>query len=335
MAWLVLWLSTALASQAVSINVIHTVHAPKKPALVLTVNVAASSLEVSLRCGPTTAGFNGPAAAGRTIRIDLDVPAGQHACEGSLSAEFNDGTSGSMPLTFPVAVQDPIQMQVTMDDLDLPEGRLRVHLNQEISQLDVDVYGETGKVIASASRAGAPETPLLIEWTATTEAVTRLKVTATGNSELSTTLDLFPWRYAIPHEDVVFPTGSSRIPESEIPKLIEARNTIQATLERFAGDKLGFEIPMQLFVAGYTDTVGNRIANQRLSEARAKAIGEWFQANGFSRPVHYQGFGERGLAVPTPDETDAAANRRAAYIIAAETPPASTATPSGAWNRLR
>jgi len=335
MLWPLFWIGSALAQQAVSLEIIHTVHAPKHPALVVHPNVDANSLNLKVQCGSTNAAYNGPARANKSIRVDLKVPEGKHTCTGSLDGDFSDGTSGSMPLTFEVVVQVPIQLQVTMNDLDLENNRLRVHVDRPIAQLNIDVYGESGQIIGQGQRAGGSQTPMEIQWTQSEGVITRLAVKATGLGGMATVLDLFPWSYNIPHDDVTFPSGSATIPRSEYGKLHDAKRRIDQTLNRFSGGKLGFEIPMQLFVAGFTDTVGSTVRNQRLSEARARALGEWFQSNGFSRPIQFQGFGERGLIVPTPDETDAPANRRVLYIIAAETPVQSTALPGSNWQSLR
>jgi outer membrane protein OmpA-like peptidoglycan-associated protein len=335
MLWPILWLGNALAQQAVSLEIIHTVHAPKHPALVLHPNIDAESIHLKVQCGSTHAAYLGTATARKSIRVELKVPEGKHTCTGSLDGEFSDGTSGSMPLNFEVIVQVPIQLQVNMNDLDLDHNRLRVHVDRPIAQLDIDVYGESGQIIGRGRRPGGGPTPLEIEWTQSEGAVTRLAIKATGQGGMATVLDLFPWSYNIPHEDVTFPSGSAAIPHSERRKLNEAKGRIDQTLSRFSGGKLGFEIPMQLFVAGFTDTVGSTVSNQRLSESRARALGGWFRANGFDRPIQYQGFGERGLAVATPDETDAPANRRVLYIIAAEPPTQSTSLPGSNWKRLR
>jgi outer membrane protein OmpA-like peptidoglycan-associated protein len=93
-------------------------------------------------------------------------------------------------------------------------------------------------------------------------------------------------------------------------------------------------VEIQLYVAGYTDTVGNSASNQGLSERRAKSIARWFSTRGFAQPIHFQGFGEDALAVGTPDETDQAANRRAIYILAAQPPPTGPTLPRSAWHRL-
>ncbi|MGZ3408079.1 MAG: OmpA family protein, partial [Polyangia bacterium] len=73
--------------------------------------------------------------------------------------------------------------------------------------------------------------------------------------------------------------------------------------------------PVQLFVAGFTDTVGSNADNRKLSLDRARAIGAWFRDRGLPLPIAYAGFGEEVLRVKTPDETDNAANRRADYVV--------------------
>jgi outer membrane protein OmpA-like peptidoglycan-associated protein len=335
MLWFSLWVATALGQEAVKLEVIHSVHAPKRPALIIRPQVNATSIQVSLDCGGTQANFSGPAKRGAELRIEISVGAGIHTCVGQLDGIFSDGSSGSMPLRFQVAVQDPIQLTVTMDDLDLDGQRVQVHLNQAVAQIDVDVYGETGGTIGNATVGAVSQSPIELAWQQQPGSVVRLAVTATGSSGMSTTLDLFPWSYQIPHEEVVFPSGSSEIPVSEQHKLDAAYQKISAVLMRFAGDKLGFELPMALYVAGYTDTVGNRISNRTLSEKRAATLARWFRTRGFAHPIHFQGFGESALAVQTEDDVDTAANRRALYIIAADTPPVSAALPLKNWKIAR
>ena len=163
----------------------------------------------------------------------------------------------------------------------------------------------------------------------------RIAITGTGASGLSTTLDLFPWSYKVPHDEVVFASGSAEVTASEEPKLRAALEKINGVLQKFSAEKMGFEVPLRLYVAGYTDTVGNKVSNRALSSRRAQSLARWFNQNGFPREVYFQGFGESVLAVATADEVDEAANRRALYIIAAETPPSSDALPTQNLSRLR
>jgi len=335
MVWILMLAATALAQEAVKLEVIHTVHAPKQPALIVKPQAPASRLKIALTCSGVQAGFDGPASAQTEIRISIPVPAGTHTCTGQLHGSFTDGTEGSMPLSFQVAVQDPIQLSVSMDDLDLEGHKVQVHLNQPVSQIDVDVFGETGQQIGAATVGATSRTPATVQWEQAQEPIVRLRITATGTAGMSTALDLFPWSYKIPHDEVIFSSGSAVIRPSEIPKLEAARVKIAQVVTRFSPDKLGFTLPMQLYVAGYTDTVGNSVTNRLLSERRAEALASWFKASGFGHPIHFQGFGEGALAVVTPDETDEPANRRALYIIAAETPTVSAALPTKNWKQLR
>ena len=91
---------------------------------------------------------------------------------------------------------------------------------------------------------------------------------------------------------------------------------------------------IKLYLAGYTDTVGDGGGNQALSERRARSIAAWFRNRGFSGEIAFQGFGERGQAVQTGEGVDEARNRRAVYILAASPPPTSPGLPGSNWSRL-
>ena len=335
MLGLLLLMNTALCQEAVKLEVVHTVHAPKTPKLVVLPQVDARSISVSLECSGVMATMRRSARAGDRLELSIPVPPGVHTCRGELEGEFTDDTTGGMPLSFQVAVQDPIQMQVTMADLDLSARTVRVHLNQAIAQLEVDVFDTDGAQVGSAAVGNINRTPVELQWSQGDQEIVRLAITATGNSGLSTSLDLFPWSYKVPHDEVVFDSGSAQIKPSEFKKLEAALAQINAVLGKFTAEKMGFDVPLSLYIAGYTDTVGNKVTNRTLSAQRAKSLAQWFRQNGFQRDLHYQGFGESVLAIMTADEVDQAANRRALYIIAAETPPTSDALPTANWTRLR
>ena len=82
-------------------------------------------------------------------------------------------------------------------------------------------------------------------------------------------------------------------------------------------------LPVRLFIAGHTDTVGGNDKNRKLSLARAKAIASYFRKKGIKIPIAFAGFGEEVLKVKTADNTDERANRRADYVLgpAGGTPP--------------
>ena len=137
-----------------------------------------------------------------------------------------------------------------------------------------------------------------------------------------------PWFLDIPHDDVLFETNASAIPDTEAHKL-------EATLRELEDviDKYGEIVPVKLFIAGCTDTVGDAAHNQELSLRRARAIAEWLRAHGYTLPIYYYGFGERFLAVGTGDGVDEARNRRVLYLVGANPPPPSTGVPQVGWRQ--
>ena len=121
----------------------------------------------------------------------------------------------------------------------------------------------------------------------------------------------------------------SAIKDDQEYKLNDVKGEIQKIVDKYADIAT-----VNLYIAGYTDTVGNPSANLSLSTARAKSIALWFKASGFQGSIYYQGFGESVLAVPTADGVDQAENRRALYLVAADTPAVSSDLPKTNWKRL-
>ena len=143
-----------------------------------------------------------------------------------------------------------------------------------------------------------------------------LRVTAADGARAG--VRLVPWSIHVPHKEVVFESGKADIRPSEEPKLDAAYQRIADEVGR--ARKAVPDVPVKLFIAGYTDTVGTDADNRKLSLARAKAIATWFRDRGLPLPIAYAGFGEEVLRVKTPDETDNEANRRADYIVGFEEP---------------
>jgi outer membrane protein OmpA-like peptidoglycan-associated protein len=192
----------------------------------------------------------------------------------------------------------------------------------------VEAIGEGGATLGTGDVAGGAQPAVTVEWTGKEEPL-KLAITGWDEHDLPASLELSPWSYDIPHEDVVFASDQSVIADTEVPKLETAWTELQRVLARY-----GSIVQVKLFVAGYTDTVGDGAHNQALSDARAKSIAGWFRTRGFKGQISYQGFGETALAVATPDQTDELRNRRAKYVLAAEEPARSGDIPRSAWKPL-
>jgi len=327
---LTLLLSPALAGNAVDLKATTTVGVDAGDPSVTFQGNARGHIDVSLTCGGRTFRLSQDIAPGSSDTLTLPgLGKGQHRCRGQLSLRTADGGTGEMPLDFNVAIVDAVELAWDAKDFDLDGQQMRIRANRPMKDIKVDVYGgEAGERIGGGEQSGALQTEAIVSWQAQGETL-RIDITVTDELGTQSVLTLLPWSYAIPHEDVVFESNQAVVRDSEAPKLESAWKEIEQTLGKY-----GDIVEMQLYVAGYTDTVGDPASNRALSLRRARAIGRWFRQRGFTRPIFVQGFGEDVLAVPTADGVDEARNRRALYVLAARTPSISTELPRGAWQKL-
>lgn len=144
-----------------------------------------------------------------------------------------------------------------------------------------------------------------------------------------------PYSAEIPHTEVNFDSGKANIKPGEVPKLDEAVAVAFHELDALdrVNEAVNANLTVQLYIVGYTDTVGNGAKNQTLSDHRAKSIAKYFHDQGFWSEIYYAGMGERGLRVETDDNVDEVRNRRALYLIAFQKPGAGGQIP-GRWSKL-
>jgi outer membrane protein OmpA-like peptidoglycan-associated protein len=322
--------STAVAQDAIKMEIVRVGQTGQAtPAFVVHPQAKLDELTVEVRCGGVSEKRSGTAAPGTPVRLELAVPEGAHSCSGRLSIRSSDGSEGEMPLNFKVQMHAPLKVQVPRDSVDLSGKTLSVVLDRNAKGVTVEVVGEGGAVIGHGNAGGGSwpaGQPIGVSWTDSGDEILQIRVVGTDVDGFWGQVDLSPWAYEVPHEDVVFESGKSIIRAGEEPKLEAALAEVRKIAEKY-----GSIAKINLYVAGHTDTVGSSQTNQSLSRDRARAIAKWYVSHGFEHPVYYQGFGEDGLAVATPDETDEAANRRAAYIVAAEPPP----NLSQSWTRMK
>jgi hypothetical protein len=322
----------ASAQDAVSLEVVRKGQVDvSAPALVLTPNIDAERLDVDIACGGAKAQWRGGAPAGEPVRLELQTRPGSHTCTGTLSASFVDNSTGDMQLNFEVEMLELLKVQVDRSTVDLTNHSLAVTLDRPAGLVEVEVFGLDGESVGIGStdgRGAPPGTPVPVVWSGTAE-VARIAVKANDADGFWAGVELFPWYYEIPHEDVVFESGDRTILPAEEPKLTAALAEVEKVVGRY-----GKLAQISLYVGGYTDRVGSVESNLVLSKKRATAIGQWYKAHGFKGSIYVQGFGERGSAVPTADEQPEPANRRAVYVVAAEAPPVTPAMPGAKWQRL-
>lgn len=330
-----LWfaLSTALpaafAGEALTFEAVTTVVHGQGVPTVTFVTGASGNLRATATCGGRTFRLTRDVGPGQRVPLELAVGEGEHACTVSVDFLEANGSEGSM--TFDVTVRSLriVGLASTPDDLDLDAGTLVVRPSRPVSEARLTAFGAKGvqldQVAGDLSDPGA----LRFAFDAGGRTVVKLVVEVRDAAGFLSSLTLQPWSYAIPHEDIVFPTGSAEVPAEEVAKLETAWSEVVRAVDLY-----GSVVEIHLFVGGYTDTVGDAPSNQALSERRARSIAQWFAAKGFPGTVSYQGFGESVLAVPTGDGVDEPANRRAVYLLASQ-PPVGPDVPRAAWKPLR
>lgn len=290
----------------------------------------AGQLEAEMVCGEQRWEVDVQTTPGEVVAQPLEgLAEGVHACTTQLTLRVPGMQPASMSVDFEVARLSHLQWDPVDEAIDLEAGTLKLGASRPLQSATLLVLREGGaeeaRRDADLSDPAAPR----FAWEPAGGVVLQLQVVAKDAWGFRSQLTLSPWSLEIPHEDVVFATGSSAITEAEAPKLERAWAPVAEAVQRY-----GSVVELSLYVAGYTDTVGEASSNQALSESRARAIARWFQARGFPGPVYYQGFGEEVLAVPTPDQTDEAANRRAVYVISIDPPATSQELPRARWRPL-
>lgn len=291
-----------------------------QPQLVVHVQANLRRVEVdlvrSVDAKPVRCAFKQPAPGkAHPCALTLTAP-GSARFTGKIVVEEASGQRGELPIDVEAALLEPIVLTVTPEDVDLAAKRLVVRANRPLAAVELTLTADDGGPLGTreidAGGAARVELPIEPERAAT---ILRIGLRGRDADGFFGGLELFPWRVDIPHEEVLFASGSDVIDAPEQPKLDASYQRVADAVKKF-----GKLAPIKLFVAGHTDTVGDSASNRALSERRARAIARAFRKKGLKIPVLSAGFGEDVPIVETPDETDEARNRRAEYIVAVDAP---------------
>jgi outer membrane protein OmpA-like peptidoglycan-associated protein len=294
----------------------------QKPILKIHVLADLNSLELTLDRADGRTVHHGWTALTKGAHLEFKLPQtqGRFRYQGSLRAKAQDQSTGEMPLDFEARVQArPTSMGLTVryKDLDLKQHRLLMRSKRPMTKVDYVVTAEDGTRLAKGSYQ--PEKParrIQLSWQpAQAKKVLKIDLQAHATDGRWEKIQLIPWSWKIPHEELRFATGQWAISEEEAKKLDTSYQLLQEGQARYRN-----LIQAKLYIGGFTDTVGSARANQKLSENRARAIAEYFCHKGFKGPIFYQGFGEKVQNRKTADNVPEAQNRRAVYALAGTAP---------------
>jgi outer membrane protein OmpA-like peptidoglycan-associated protein len=245
----------------------------------------------------------------------------------------NGAVTARQDFTMGLSYLPAIQLRLDKRQVSIAKRQLTLQLNQPAERVEISIRDERGAEITHATESfdgAAPGSPLVARWDEIDQTIGSIQVNAYSTAGFWAGAEITPWSVTIPHEDVVFETDRWEVRASEAHKLDAAVVLIQQALKQHGSD-----LPVELYVGGFTDTVGSVPHNRELSQKRARAIAEYFAAHQVSVPIRYRGYGEEALGVPTPDETAEARNRRATYVLAPQPPSLSKTVAWGGWQALR
>lgn len=268
--------------------------------------------------------------------IRFAPPTGMSHWTVDIEGHTGDGVE-RITFEFDVLSAGPLKVQFFNEESSLELGRLILSSNRPIDRVELEAFGDEGEAQWQDSVSVSPEgEKLLARFSPRDEVPRRLEIKVVDTAGTWMSYKVARWFTNLPHEELQFASGSSEVSEGEIPKLKAALEPIKEEIEKFRramGDDRA-PVDLQLYIAGYTDTVGDANDNLKLSQARAQAIGRAFRKLGVTLQIRYAGFGEGGQLVKTADSTDEPRNRRAVYIIANSAPTGPT-FPTQSWRTLK
>ena len=262
--------------------------------------------------------------AGSSADFSWNQPAGLYQCTIDIVGSTESGGKIKSTVYHDFSSLAHLELNINLRELKPDLNNMVLHANRPIAEASLTISAEDGTLIDSVDRTFAPKKDVTVEWTPNDKqpALIDIKI---GDGKGSTANYLVVY-FRIPHKDIVFDTAKSVIRKEQEPYLQESLDKINEILAKYS------QVAVDLYITGYTDTVGSIASNDKLSQERAKSIARWFRTHGLNISTYYRGAGERALAVQTPDETPNEQNRRAVYILS-NRPPAED-KPLGKWNKL-
>ncbi len=247
-----------------------------------------------------------------------------------VEATFVDGYVAQAEIPLEYEYGGGLDVDLSQAIADEQNKHISFSVTGYVEYAEIIAYGAQ-KTVVDRSRVEIKKGPgiITVPWLGNPKDTVLLDVTLHGKNAY-TGFTYSPWFLDIPHQDVLFESGSTIIDNSENWKLQSTLSDLKEVLVTY-----GSVVPIQLYIAGCTDTVGKRDYNKTLSEDRARSIATWLRKNGYQEPIYYYGFGETLLAEQTTDNVDNAKNRRALYIVSSSPPPPLSGIPSNIrWKKL-
>ncbi len=302
----------------------------ESPAFYLTPTRDVKTLYVLCKVGGKTVELTKSSVAAMT-KVTVSFPRNESVTTADcfVRSSFKEGDVVEQDVPVEWAYRLPLSIDLSRASANLEAKTVTVRASAKVEEAEIIAYGAHKAVLdKSTVPIGQGPGDVSVPFVGDPSEVVLLDVTLRTSSAWAG-FTYSPWFLDIPHEDVLFASDSDVIAADEEWKLVKVQEQLLDVV-----DKYGSIVPVKLYVAGCTDTVGDASHNRDLSERRARAIAKWFSGHGFSYPIFYYGFGESLLAVQTGDSVDMQVNRRALYMVGANPPPSGSGVPGVGWKGL-
>lgn len=268
-------------------------------------------------------------AAGERVTFQWDHGGGTQTYNLSVRVTpANGGDPFVGSTSFDVSMVSPMGVQIDFKNTNLESGTLALVASRAPSRIEGIAYADGKRAIDQfEADFDGKKKNIAVSWTPDGSRVVFIDLKVYDDAGTWSEVQVF--RLDIAGAQVVFDTNKADIRDDQVDKLETTLAAINKELSTYDS------VSLELYVAGYTDTVGSADKNRDLSERRARSIAYWFRKNGLKIPIYYQGFGEDVLAVPTGDNVDNEANRRIIYTLSNTTPGISDEMPRDAWKAVK
>ena len=279
---------------------------------------------------PQTSHDRSVVRAGERWKVTRPAPQTQDYWRAEVTGELR-GVDFNAWYAFPVGPPPTIDFELVRYRFVDGENWIEVRPDAPTESAFLRVHGESGQVLYEGERplavAAGEEARIDID---VSEKVLVVDVTLHATSGATREYRYTPWELRTEARALHFETGVAEIREEDHAALDAAYQLISDAVTRLSG-----LISLELYIGGYTDSVGRPDANRELSLRRAQSIGRYLRGKGIGIPIYVQGFGEAVPAVDVGDEVESAENRRAVFLLRAGAPEASPVFPASHWSRLR
>lgn len=266
---------------------------------------------------------------GENFILQWQQPTGSYQCQIQMRGKDHKGGTWKVLNNFEMNSLSPLGLKTDLEGLSPEVHSLTLHATEPVKRASVTVRAEDGSDIDQVVvDLPTPQKDVTITWKESPLMPAFIEVRVDAPSGMWSTNTICKLDN-IPHEDIIFDSGKTTIRKDQEQKLLDTLRTIESYRSRF------YDISTDLYITGYTDTVGSLESNDKLSRERAKAIAHWMRKHNLNFNVYYRGLGERVLYTRTADETPEESNRRVQYTLSNfEIVDAYTSTSFGKWNKL-